>query len=188
MALSDQEKRELAKGLKGRKARRRRSYDKDNGFLRFVDDLLGSAQRDISAIPDMLSQGLTGGFADEIAGISPFKTIKDERERLKEQRKESPIVSILSEAAGSLAPFGTIGKAVSAAKGIKNLSAAKRSALEGALGGSIYAAGASDADTLSGRLGAATSGAVLGAGFGERSQDSSILKRIMTSKIFNYVD
>jgi len=125
---------------------------------------------------DPLMQGLTFGWADELAGIGArlghalaggergAEIEKEEtgkwREDLRQQRERAPLSSAAVEIGGSLVSGGPVGKAVKGVKGLIGL---------GALEGSIAGAGASDEDKLSGALiggtlGAGAAGTLAGAG------------------------
>lgn len=112
-------------------------------------------------------QGLTGGFADEIAGGiehlatgKPYSQARDEsRINFKTAEEANPVTSTLGNLAGGVASFavpglGAVGKGLSGA------------IQTGAKLGGIYGLGNSEADLTKGQVGDAATDALKGAGVG----------------------
>jgi hypothetical protein len=144
----------------------------------------------LETIAHQVPQGLTFGLSDELKGAvaSPsgaYKTLAnligaeyspeeteeykkardEERAKLAATQEANPVTSIVSQLAGGILPGGAVAKGVGMLAGVP-LTGIQTAARAGALEGTLYGAGQSEAETAGGLAKEATIGAGLGGTLG----------------------
>lgn len=149
-----------------------------------------------------LGQGLTLGFADELAAAlrSPFGTgtwaesyetaLKGERDALKQYREAYPYSSLAYEAAGAVAPALFSGGAAAPAAGGKlaaTLGGALRGGLEGAKYGAIYGFGTGEGGAMDRAANAGVQGLLGGAVGSALGGVGSAMKATIVDGLVNWL-
>jgi hypothetical protein len=148
-----------------------------------------------SSMLDPFVQGVTFGFGDELRGAvqgglaamqggnfgETYKREVDQsRNALDFQRRENPVGSFAAELAGAI-PTGVMAGGQLAGRGA---TMGARALTGGAVGfgqGAVYGAGASDADTMEGRLAGGALGGLIGGGIGAAAPAIGNLARRVVS-------